>query len=60
MSFSRIPIGLWGYRPIEPEETAQGLLLRVAEIQRHSSSDRTAAAAGISRSRMTHGFLGGA
>ncbi|MHC2518993.1 TniQ family protein [Bradyrhizobium diazoefficiens] len=53
---SKIPIGLWGYRPIEPEETAQGLLLRVAEIQRHAASDRTAAAAGISRSRMAHGF----
>ncbi|MEY9524057.1 hypothetical protein ABIF70_005198 [Bradyrhizobium japonicum] len=58
MTFRSIPIGLWGWRPIEPEETAQGLLLRVAEIQRHSSSDRTAAAAGISRSRMAHGFVG--
>ncbi|MCS3445924.1 TniQ family protein [Bradyrhizobium elkanii] len=32
-----------------------GLLLRVAEIQGHSSTDRTAKAAGISRSRLAHG-----
>lgn len=53
---SKTPIGLWAWRPIEPEETAGGLLLRVAEIQGHASTDRTAKAAGISRSRLAHGF----
>jgi len=48
-------IGLWGWRPIQPEETAQGLLLRIAEIQGHRSIDRTARAAGISRSKLAHG-----
>lgn len=48
-------IGLWGIRPIQPEETAQGLLLRIAEVQRHESTDRTERAAGISRARMARG-----
>lgn len=50
-------IGLTRWRPIQPEETAQGLLLRVAELQGHKSTDRTERAAGISRSRLAHGFV---
>jgi hypothetical protein len=48
-------IGLWGWRPVQTEETAQGLLLRIAEIQGHRSIDRTARAAGLNRSRLAHG-----
>jgi hypothetical protein len=54
---SKTPIGLWGWRQVAPEETARGLLLRVAEIQGHASTDRTAKAAGISHSRLAHGFV---
>lgn len=50
-------IGLWGIRPIQPEETAQGLLLRIAEVQRHDTTDRTERAAGISRARMARGSV---
>lgn len=56
MKRTSTPIGLWGWRPIQPEETAQGLLLRIAEIQGHRSSDRTERATGIIRSRLAHGF----
>ncbi|MHC2582889.1 hypothetical protein ACVI1J_004902 [Bradyrhizobium diazoefficiens] len=52
---SKAPVGLWGWRQIEPEETAMGLLLRVAEIQGHSSTERTVKAAGVNRSRLAHG-----
>lgn len=49
------PVGLWGWRPIEPEETAQGLFLRIAERQMHASTLRTEHDGGFSRSKLAHG-----
>ncbi|NEU97992.1 TniQ family protein [Bradyrhizobium uaiense] len=51
----RSPIGLWGWRPIEPEETAQGLLLRIAAQQLHTSTIRTERDGGFSRAKLAHG-----
>jgi hypothetical protein len=52
------PIGLYDWEAPRPEETAQGLLLRLAEMHGHASSDRTAACVAVSRSRMAHGDAG--
>src|ERR1700691_471584 len=52
------PIGLYAWDPDapRPEETAQGLLLRLATMHGHKSTDRTASAIGINRSRLAHGY----
>lgn len=52
------PIGLYAWEPPRPEESAQGLLLRIAEMHGHSSTDRTAACIAVNRSRMAHGDAG--
>ena len=49
------PNGLWGWRPIEPEETAQGLLLRIAAQQLHASTIRTERDGGFRRAKLAHG-----
>jgi hypothetical protein len=62
MDFARdwepTPIGLYAWEAPRPEETAQGLLLRLAEMHGHASTDRTAACIAVSRSRMAHGDTG--
>jgi hypothetical protein len=50
LNVEKRPIGLWAKLAPEPEETVQGLLLRIAEMQMHASTDRTIKAVGVRRS----------
>jgi hypothetical protein len=50
------PIGLYAWDAPRSEETAQGLLLRLAEMHAHTSTERTAGSLGINRSRLAHGY----
>jgi hypothetical protein len=50
------PTGLWAKLAPEPEETVQGLLLRIAEMQMDASTDRTVKAAGVRRAAIARGL----
>lgn len=50
------PVGLWAKLAPEPEETVMGLLLRIAEVQGHNSTDRTLKAAGVWRGAISRGM----
>jgi hypothetical protein len=50
------PVGLYAWEAPQPEESAQGLLLRLATMHGHRSTDRTVRALGISRSRLAQGY----
>jgi hypothetical protein len=60
MDFARnwepTPIGLYAWEAPRSEESAQGLLLRLATMHGHKSTYRTAGHLGINRSRLAHGY----
>lgn len=49
------PIGIPAWRPLQPEETAHGLLLRLTELIGYRSPDWTARCMGIRRSDLARG-----